>query len=347
MSREAAPVSQGARGPTAPGDSQGDPVIVLVGPTAVGKSALALRLAVELKTEIVSADSRQVYRRLDLGTSKPSPAHQALIVHHMIDVVEPDEPFNAGRYAELARVAIGGIRSRGLTPLVVGGTGLYVKALFKGLWPAPPPDWTIRQRLEADERRQGTGTLYGRLREVDSEAARTIHSRDLPKIIRALEVYEQTGRPLSVAHRLHGFRGPSPSLGLGRPVLIGLTRERPDLYRRIDQRVEAMIAAGLVEEVRGLLVSGCNPSSNAMRALGYHQIVEALEGRCTMAEAIRRLTRDTKRYAKRQWTWFKSDPAIRWIPLDPHEEAADAIGRVRDLLRVEGVHIPGTSQAVF
>ncbi len=327
----------GARGMT--GDAAetvgppSDPVVVLVGPTAIGKSALALRLAVEFKMEIVSADSRQVYRRLDLGTSKPSPASRVLIPHHLIDVVEPGDPFNAGRYAELARAAIEAIRGRGLIPLVVGGTGLYVKALLKGLWPAPPPDWTLRHRLEAEERRLGPGSLFRRLREVDPAAARAIHPRDLPKIIRALEVYEQTGRPLSAAQRLHGFRGPAP----GRSVLIGLTRERPDLYRRIEQRVETMVASGLIAEVRGLLASGCDPSSSAMRALGYRQIVEALEGRCTMAEAIRRLTRDTKRYAKRQWTWFKSDPAVRWIRLDAGEEAADALGRVRDVLLQEGV----------
>lgn len=304
-----------------------NPLIVLVGPTAVGKSAVAIRLALKHRSEIVSADSRMVYRGMDIGTAKPGPDERSGVVHHGIDIVDPDGSFSAGRFRTLAAAAIERMRREGKIPIVVGGTGLYVKLLVRGLWAGPEADWPLRERLFAEERREGEGTLHQRLKEIDPESARAIRPKDLSKIVRAIEVYEKTGRPLSDFHREHRFsERPYETLQ------IGLRRSRPDLYRRIESRVDEMMAKGLVEEVRGLIGKGVSPEQPSMKGLGYRQIAGYLNGEYGLEEAAHRLKRDTKRYAKRQFTWFNADPSIGWIDLSESEGDEEAYQKVEGVV---------------
>jgi tRNA dimethylallyltransferase len=309
-------------------------VIFLVGPTAVGKSAVAFELVQSLGTELISADSRQVYRGMDIGTAKPTPAERARVTHHLLDVVEPDQPFSAGQFRVLASAVIEKLHQQGRIPIVIGGTGLYVKLLAYGVWQGPPSatgaDWDLRRRLRREEEIQGAGYLHHRLREIDPESAARIKPRDLSKIIRAIEVFEKTGRPLSAFHREHRFQE-RPY----RAVMIGLRRSRPDLYRRIEERVDRMMKEGLVEEVRGLLSKGYSPDLSSMQGLGYRQIIGYLKKRYDLTEAVRLLKRDTKRYAKRQMTWFNRDPSIQWIDLQEADETKEAWVKVDSVIRKE------------
>ena len=284
------------------------PLIVLVGPTAVGKSSIAIELAQRLGSEIISADSRQVYRGMDIGTAKPKPADREQVIHHLINVVNPDEAFSAGRFRMMAQVAIDRLHQRSRIPIVVGGTGLYVKLLLQGLCTGSRADWVLREHLRGEEERYGPQFLHGRLQGVDPESARRIAPQDLPKIIRAIEVYEQTGTPISRYHLDHHF-GEKPY----RAIVIGLRRERPDLYRRIESRVDSMLDNGLVEEVRVLMGKGFSPELSSMKGLGYRQIIAYLNKAYGLEEAVRRIKQETRRYAKRQLTWFNRDPSIRWI----------------------------------
>jgi tRNA dimethylallyltransferase len=300
-----------------------NPLIVLVGPTAVGKSAAAIRLARKLRSEIISADSRMVYRGMDIGTAKPGPDERHGVVHHLIDVEDPDRSFSAGRFRTLAAAEIERMKREGKIPIVVGGTGLYVKLLLHGLWEGPAADWALREQLYEAERRHGAGHLHRRLADIDPESARAIRPQDRSKIVRAIEVYEKTGRPMSDFHREHRFSE--------RPyeaVQIGLRRARPDLYRRIESRVDRMMAGGLVEEVRGLIARGYSAGLPSMKGLGYRQVVGYLNGEYGPDEAVHRLKRDTKRYAKRQFTWFNADPSIRWIDLSDGEGDEEAFQKV-------------------
>jgi len=291
-----------------------------VGPTAVGKSAIAERLALALRTEIIVADSRQVYRGMDIGTDKPSAVSQARVRRHLIDLIPPDAPFSAGKYKQLAEEKIAALTREGKPIFIEGGTGLYIKTLLYGLWEGPPADWDFRNRLLQEENQKGEGTLHRRLAEVDPAAAGRIHPRDLPKLVRALEVYHQVGRPLSELHADHRFAEPPK----GEYLLVGLRREREDLYRRIEQRVESQIANGLIEETAHLLSSGFSPQLPSMRGLGYKQMIRYLQGEQTREEAIATLKRDTRHYAKRQMTWFRADPKIEWIDLR-EDEGAEAV----------------------
>ena len=316
------------------------PLIVLVGPTAVGKSAVAIRLALKLRSEIISADSRMVYRGMDIGTAKPAAAgkpgppraeaERAEIVHHLIDVVEPDEPFSAGRFKTLAAAAINRLHCEGIVPIVVGGTGLYVKLLLHGLWEGPEADGPLRERLYEAERREGAGYLHQQLKGIDPDSARAIKPQDRSKLVRAIEVYEKTGRPISDHHREHRF-----SEKPYEAILIGLRRSRADLYRRIEARVDKMMADGLVEEVRGLIEKGYSDELPSMKGLGYRQIVGFIKGEYDRAEAVHRLKRDTKRYAKRQFTWFNRDPSIRWIDLSESNEVDEAYLKIQSILNQE------------
>lgn len=290
------------------GDRAAPRVIVLCGPTAAGKTAVGIALARELGGEIVGADAMQVYRRMDIGTAKPTPAERALVPHHLIDVVEPDEPFDAARYAALARRAVADIRRRGKVPLVVGGTGLYIKALLHGIFPGPAGDPAVRLRLAAELAARGVEALHARLAHGDPETARRLHPRDTARILRALEVLETTGRPISAFQQAHRFAD-SPYASL----ILGLEIERPLLYARIDRRVEEMLAAGLEEEVRGLLAAGFSPRLKPMQSLGYRHVAAWLGGRLSREEAVRTMKRDTRRYAKRQMTWFRATAGIRWF----------------------------------
>lgn len=296
------------------------PLLVIVGPTASGKSGLALRLAQEHSAEIISADSVQVYRGLDIGSAKPTPQERALVRHHLIDVADPDEPFDAARFRELAAQAAADIASRGHKAIVAGGTGLYVRALLGGLFPSPPKDAELRRALQLEARRLGREALWERLSRLDPESARRIHPRDLVRVVRALEVVQLSGRPISELQAGHGF-AERPY----RHLKLGLKLERAELYRRIEERVEAMLAAGWLEEVRAL-VSRWGPGAHALKSLGYRHLVAHLEGRLSLEEARALTMRDTRRYAKRQLVWFRAEPDIEWFAPDDPELPARAGG---------------------
>ncbi len=285
------------------------PWVALVGPTAVGKTAVSLRLAREIRAEIVNFDSIQVYRGLDIGSAKPGAAERAEVPHHLLDILDPDEPFDAALFARKARGVIRSMTSRGKAVLLVGGTGLYLKALLHGLAPIPGGDPLVRRMLGDLARAMGSGFLHERLRAVDPESAAGIHPNDVFRVTRALEVYELTGRPMSWWRA--AWKGMKPS----RPccIKIGLAIPRDELYRRIDTRVDSMLEQGLVEEVRMLLDRGYSRALRPLKSLGYRQIAGYLSGEYPLDEAIRLIKRDTRRYAKRQLTWFRADPELRWF----------------------------------
>jgi tRNA dimethylallyltransferase len=292
---------------------QETPVIVLVGATATGKSALALELAELLgdrgvSLEIVNADALQVYRGFDVGTAKPTPEERARVPHHLIDVLDPSQRYSAGEFARRAHRAIGEIRERGGLPVVVGGSGLYVKALLEGLSPVPPGDPEIRAELLRRVRVEGLPALYRELRERDPETAARLPPGDTQRILRALEVERVSGRPLSRFIRRQPF-GTQRLDGLR----IGLTVERPFLYDQIAARVVRMMDLGWLEEVLGLLEQGLAPDLPAFQAIGYRQIVRHLEGEWTLDEAMADIQRETRRFAKRQETWFRKDSEITWF----------------------------------
>jgi tRNA dimethylallyltransferase len=281
------------------------PLIAILGPTAVGKSALALKLAQEFRGEIVSADSRQVYRGMDIGTAKPTAAEQQVVPHHLIDLVHPNEPFTLAEYQPLAYAAIAHIHARGNVPLLVGGTGLYVRAVLEGLSiPRVAPNPEQRAELE----REDALVLYARLQQRDPLAASKIDPRNKRRVIRALEVCAAAGRPIS---ELQKHNAPNY-----RVLRIGLTMPRDKIYERINARVDQMIAAGLIEEVRALLVRGYAADLPAMSGLGYRQIAAYLTGKCMREEAIALLKRDTRRFVHHQYSWFRLDDVrIRWFDL--------------------------------
>jgi tRNA dimethylallyltransferase len=283
-------------------------IIAIVGPTAAGKSQVAMKTAPKINAEIVSADSMQVYKYMDIGTSKPTPEDRGRIPHHLIDIIVPDEAFSAATYKERARAVIEKLRKAGKNILLVGGTGLYIKALLGGLFPAPEANQSLRQELRERANRLGSKSLWQELKEVDPISASKLHPNDMLRVIRALEVYRQTGIPLSQWQKRHAF--------MDRPyqvLKIGLMEEREDLYRRIETRVDHMIASGFEEEVRSLLDMGFGRNLKSMQGLGYKQMVEYLCGEHNLGEAIRLIKRETKAYAKRQLTWFRNDPEVRWV----------------------------------
>ncbi len=282
-------------------------LLAIVGPTAVGKSRLALELAQLLPGEIVSADSRQVYRYLDIGTAKPTPQERAIIPHHLIDIVDPDEEFNVALYQEMALKAIAGVQREGKTPILVGGSGLYVRAVTEGLTlPHIPPNLELRRTLEERGDQEGNGPLYQELQAVDPVAAGRIDPRNRRRIIRALEVWHETGIPFSALQR---SEPPSYSM-----LTIGLTTERTHLYRLIDERVDHMLAQCLVEEVVGLTKRGYGFDLPAMSSLGYRQIGEYLRGEAELPNAIQRIKYETHRFARHQYAWFRlRDTKICWF----------------------------------
>jgi tRNA dimethylallyltransferase len=282
-------------------------MIVIVGPTAVGKSELALHLARHFPLEIVSADSRQVYRYMDIGTNKSSLAERASVPHHIIDVVDPDEDFNLASYHQLALEALEAIEQKGKLPLLVGGTGLYVWSLLEG-WKMPrvPPDQEMRGRLETRAKQEGGQSLYRELQNIDPMAAARIDPKNIRRTVRALEIYYATRQPPSQLQRKE-----EPAF----PVLvIGLTQERSQLYRRIDARADEMIQRGLVEEVRQLLGKGYGPLLPSMSGIGYRQVVQFIQGEMTLPEAVDKIKHETHRLARHQYAWFRlNDNRIRWF----------------------------------
>lgn len=283
-------------------------IIIIVGPTASGKTELALRLAERFDGEIVNADSMQVYRGMDIGTAKPSMELRRRVPHHLIDIVDPDADFSASDFRREAARVIADIHGRGRRVFVVGGTGLYVRALLKGLVDSPSGAESIRRELQETARRLGGAELLRRLAEVDPETAGRLHPNDQVRIIRALEVYRQTGRPISSFRGEHGFTGDYYDY-----LKIGIAVERSELYRRIEERVERMLAEGFLDEVRGLLARGYDAGLKPMRAIGYKEICSLLAGAYPLDEAVRLIKRDTRRYAKRQLTWFNRESEIYWV----------------------------------
>jgi tRNA dimethylallyltransferase len=281
---------------------------VICGPTAVGKTELTLALAELCNGEIISADSRQVYRLMNIGTAKPSRDERLQVPHHLIDVVWPNEEFNAARFITLAEAAIQSIRQRKKRSFLAGGTGLYIKALTEGLLDAPGANPELRKRLHDRAEQEGSESLHAELGRVDPESADRLHPNDLVRIIRALEVFSQSGRPLSTLQDEHAFKG-----GHYRTLKIGLTCARETLYDRIDRRSEAMFRMGLLEEAEQILQAGYDPELKIFRTIGYRQAFAVLRGEMTRAEAIDDLKRSTRRYAKQQITWFRKDKSIIWL----------------------------------
>jgi tRNA dimethylallyltransferase len=283
-------------------------LVIILGPTASGKTELAVRLAERFDGEIVSADSLQVYRGMDIGTAKPSIEVRSRIPHYLIDIIDPDAEFTASRFRREAGLAIEDIVRRGKKVFLVGGTGLYIKALLKGLADTPVGGGPIRRELEEKAREVGGDELLRRLAEVDPETARSLHPNDLVRIIRALEVYLQTGCPISRFRSDHRFAGDHYD-----HLTIGIDVDRGELYRRIEQRVDRMIGEGLVREVEALLAAGFTPLHKPIRAIGYKEICSFLAGDCSLDEAVMLIKRDSRRYAKRQMTWLKTDHEIKWV----------------------------------
>lgn len=301
------------------------PVVAIVGPTAIGKSRIGIEVAKILNTEILTADSRQVYRGMDIGTDKPSLAEQQNIPHRLIDLVDPDQSFNAGDFRRHAIQDIARLHRLGLLPLVIGGTGLYIRALLRGLCPGPPADWLIRSELAQEAKIQGPAFLYEKLQQVDPELAQRLHPNDQPKIQRALEVFRILGTPLSVIQRQHRFdEAPYPYL------LIGLTMERQTLYQRIETRVDWEIHKGLVEETQSLMNQGFSRELGSMKGLGYRQFSGFLAGDYSYEEAVRLLKRDTRHFAKRQMTWFQKESEIQWMTLEESDIPDRAAAKIVD-----------------
>jgi tRNA dimethylallyltransferase len=295
-------------------------LVCIFGPTGVGKSAFALKLAECCRGEIVSADSMQVYRQMDIGTAKPTPEERSRIPHHLIDVVDPEQAFDASVYLAMATAAITVLQHAQKLPLVVGGAGLYIRALLGGLIDGPPADEKLREGLKAESAAKGKGHLYELLLKKDPRAASVIHPNDVVRIIRALEVLELTGRSI-VAHRQeHRFQTSSWDT-----LRIGLRLERKELNRRIDERTDRMMADGFLAEVEGLLARGCDESLKPMQSLGYRHLASVVRGDMAIEEAVARIKRDTRMYAKRQMTWFSADREAIWLAPDNLEEARGLI----------------------
>lgn len=302
---------------------KGKPLIVIIaGSTAVGKTALAMHLARNFGMEVVNADSMLVYRYMDIGTAKPSRQERLLVPHHLIDIVDPDEHFDAGIFRDKADRVIHCLWNRNVIPLVVGGTGLYIRGLIRGLCGGIPRNPEIQKRLRDECKMLGIDILYERLVWFDPETAKKLHPHDKQRIIRAIEVYESTGRPLSYFQKKHCF-SESPY----RAVKIFLCRGREDLYRRIDMRVVQMVEEGLVDEVKKLLDMGYGPNLKAMQSLGYRQMIEYLQGTKSFDDAIKDIQKETRRYAKRQFTWFRKEPGFLWIHADDSDRIVELVNR--------------------
>ena len=289
-------------------DKRPPSLIIISGPTGVGKTEVGISLAEPIRGEIISADAMQVYRYMDIGTAKPGKEQRSRVPHHLIDVVDPDEPFSAALFKTMADSVITRLHRVGCPVFVVGGTGLYIKVLTRGLFQLRGQDPAVRKRLKAEAESLGLEVLHQRLEHIDPEAAKRIHPNDTYRIIRALEIFELTGKPLTRHHQAHSF-----SERPYRLLKIGLLIDRKMLYERINKRTHEMIASGLLREVEWLLDQGYSPELKSMQSIGYRHMTQYLKGALAWDEAVRLFKRDTRRYAKRQLTWFRADPEIRWI----------------------------------
>ena len=300
-------------------------LLCLLGPTAVGKTEIAIQLAQRLNAEIVSVDSRQIYQQMDIGTAKPTPEEQRAARHHLIDCVDISQPFSVAGYQSLADTAITDIQNRGKRVLLVGGAGLYFRAIVDGLFEGPGADLALRKRLEGEAVQHGVDVLHVRLQTCDPESAERIHPNNLVRVIRALEVYELTGTPMSeLQQQWHPEKQRYPF------IAFGLTMPRALLYRRIEQRVDVMLANGLIAEVESLLAAGYARDSVALQSFGYRELIAYLDGDFTYLEAISQLKQNTRRFAKRQLTWFRKDTRIEWLD---RESTSDIVGNILGKVR--------------
>lgn len=284
------------------------PLLAIVGPTATGKTEVSLGVAQRLGGEIISADSMLIYRRMDIGTAKPTPSEREMVPHHMIDVVDPDEMYNVALYSQSVKEILQGIRARGNLPMLVGGTGLYVRSVIDGYnFSEAGTDRELRARLMQDCTSHGREALHERLKKIDPRTASRLHVNDVKRVVRALEVYYLTGKTLSDS----AGREENPF----NLLMCGLTMDRKELYSRIEKRVDRMMAQGLAGEVKGLLDRGYSPELTSMQGLGYKEIVLYLKGELTLDQAVELLKMNTRRFAKRQLTWFRRDSRINWIDI--------------------------------
>ena len=303
-------------------------IICIAGPTASGKTALAVELAKMTGGEVISCDSMQIYKGMDIGTAKPTAGEMQGIPHHMTDVAEPDEDFSVSRYCAMATPIVEDILARGKTAIIAGGTGLYMDSLIRGNDFAPFPSTGMREKLEAQADTEGMAAMLDLLQGIDPESAGRLHLSDRKRIIRALEVYYETGQTIT-AHNAKTQAIPPKFT----PLWLGLDfADRAELYRRIDLRVELMLEAGLVDEIRRLLASGIPAKCTAMQAIGYKEFVDALEGKATLAEAAAQVQQSSRRYAKRQLTWFRRNPKMHWLTRETGESAEEILGKARQIL---------------
>ncbi|HRS52603.1 MAG TPA: tRNA (adenosine(37)-N6)-dimethylallyltransferase MiaA [Candidatus Marinimicrobia bacterium] len=299
----------------------------IVGPTAVGKTATAIELAKQLNGEIISIDSRQVYRGLDIGTAKPTLRQQQEIPHHLVDILDLDEQISAGAYRKLALKTVNEIQSRGKLPIFVGGSGLYVNAVLKGIFKESATNPEIRREIRQELQKKGIVALYNQLLEIDPDTALKIHINDVKRITRALEIYRITGQPPSMHYRNQQTNPPFPY------QIFVLTMERELLYQRINARVDEMIASGLVSEVESLLKRGLRQNLDLLMTLGYRQVVQYLDGNCSYDEMVENIKRNTRRYAKRQLTWFRNQyPEAFWIDVTELSNPLTIANKIRQNL---------------
>ena len=310
------------------------PLVILTGPTAVGKTALAIALAKAIGGEIISADSMQVYRHMDIGSAKIMPEEMEGVPHHLIDVLEPAEEFNVVVFQKLAKQAVEEIYSRGHIPILVGGTGFYIQALVYDIdFTENNEDTALRQALEEQARREGADVLYERLRAVDPESCESIHAHNIKRVIRAIEFYEKTGKKIS-DHNREQRQNDSPY----HFAFFVLTDSRDKIYQRIDERVDLMMAHGLMEEVRALRDRGCRRDMVSMQGLGYKELLACLEGEISLEEAVYLIKRDTRHFAKRQLTWFRREKEVIWVDKTVYDhDSQKMLMCMQDFLREKGI----------
>jgi len=303
--------------------------LVVLGPTASGKTAISVKLAKEVNGEIISADSMQIYKYMDIGTAKPDESEKDGIPHYMMDEIEPDEEFSVARFKEMATGYIKDILARGKVPIIVGGTGLYINSLVYNVnFSETICDWKLREQLQREAKEKGNKYLHDELRKVDAIAAESIHYNNVKRVIRALEVFKHTNKPISYHQKISRME-PSEYYF----YMIGLNMDREKLYNRINLRVDQMIENGLVSEVKKLLDIGYDRNLVSMQGLGYKEIISFLKGECTLEEAITIIKRDTRRYAKRQLTWFRRIEDIYWVSVDKYEDSQEILENIKTVLQ--------------
>ncbi|MFO7891237.1 MAG: tRNA (adenosine(37)-N6)-dimethylallyltransferase MiaA [bacterium] len=297
-------------------------IVVIVGPTASGKTDISIKLAWQNNGEIVSADSRQIYKYMDIGTAKPTPEQLQLVQHHCVNIKEPDEFFNAGKYGKLSREIIDDILRRKKLPVVAGGSGLYIRAIIDGIFEGEFTDMVIRRQLKKELSENGNQSLYSRLKKVDPITAEKIHPHDSRRIIRALEVYKLSGEPISSLQNRYTKK---PNFT---PLLFGLQWPRKVLYKRIETRVDKMIKNGFIFEVENLLKMGYGPELNSLDSLGYREIISYLKGRIEYCKMIEEIKKNTRRFAKKQLTWFRKDTRIEWIDMNACTDSQEVVDKI-------------------